>query len=149
MARRPTFTVQAMRYLGFAAPLHFGWESAQLPLYTIWRDGSAKQIAFALLHCTAGDVLITAVALALAAGLAELVGWRLFGVRMAVAAIGLGLAYTVFSEWLNVSVRRSWADTEMMPLLPPLGTGLAPFLQWIVVPGIAWLCQKPVPARRS
>jgi len=25
-----------------------------------------------------------------------------------------------------------------MPLLPPLGTGLTPFLQWLIVPGIAF-----------
>src|SRR6476620_1944521 len=117
MARRPGFKTQAVSYLVCAAPLHLGWESAQLPLYTLWRDGSTRQIAFALFHCTAGDILITAVALALAAGLAQLAGWRLFGLRMAIAAICFGLAYTVFSEWLNVSVRRSWAYTAAMPVL--------------------------------
>jgi hypothetical protein len=26
-----------------------------------------------------------------------------------------------------------------MPLVPPFGTGLAPLLQWLVVPGLAFL----------
>ena len=56
---------------------------------------------------------------------------------MMLTVILLGLCYTVFSEWLNTQVRQSWSYTEAMPLLPPLGTGLAPFLQWLIVPGIA------------
>jgi hypothetical protein len=58
---------------------------------------------------------------------------------MALTAILLGLGYSVFSEWLNVPVRQSWSYTEAMPLLPPLGIGLTPFLQWLIVPGIALL----------
>ena len=57
---------------------------------------------------------------------------------MALPAILLGLGYTVFSEWLNVRIRQTWSYTEAMPLLPPLGTGLAPFLQWVIVPGMAF-----------
>jgi hypothetical protein len=56
---------------------------------------------------------------------------------MALTVILLGLGYTVFSEWLNTQIRQSWSYTAAMPLLPPLGTGLTPFLQWLVVPGIA------------
>ena len=56
---------------------------------------------------------------------------------MVLAAVLLGLGYTVFSEWLNVRIRQSWSYTEAMPVLLPFGTGLAPFLQWLVVPGLA------------
>jgi hypothetical protein len=66
--------------------------------------------------------------------------WRLpaFGWRMALAAIALGAAYTIFSEWLNVEIRRSWSYAAAMPVIPWLGTGLAPLLQWLVVPGLAF-----------
>ncbi len=54
-----------------------------------------------------------------------------------------GLAYTVFSEWLNVNVRRSWAYSDLMLILPPFGTGLSPVLQWLVVPFVAlWAVQR-------
>jgi hypothetical protein len=46
---------------------------------------------------------------------------------MALAAVLLGLGYTVFSEWLNARIRQSWSYTEAMPVIPPLGTGLPPF----------------------
>jgi hypothetical protein len=65
--------------------------------------------------------------------------WPIFGGRMALAAVLLGLGYTVFSEWLNARIRQSWSYTEAMPVIPPLGTGLSPLLQWLIVPGIALL----------
>jgi hypothetical protein len=49
----------------------------------------------------------------------------------------LGAAYTIFSEWLNVEIRRTWSYTAAMPVLPFIGTGLTPLLQWLVVPGLA------------
>jgi hypothetical protein len=85
-----------------------------------------------------GDLIITAVTLALAAGIASVAGWRPFGLRMAMVLIAFGLAYAVLSEWLNVAVRRRWAYTEAMPILPPFGTGLTPFGQWLAVPLVAW-----------
>ncbi len=129
-----------LRYLAISAGLNFAWEIAQLPLYTIWRTGSPGEILFAAVHCTLGDVLIAAGSLLLAL---LLVGtpWRRGQLKLgrtACATVLLGLAYTLFSEWINVSVRGSWAYVPAMPLLPPLGTGLAPLLQWLVVPPLAF-----------
>jgi hypothetical protein len=129
-------------YVGWMLAGNLAWEIAQLPLYTIWREGTAGQIVFAVLHCTAGDGLIAASALALAWFLAGRPRWPSQGYgRVAIIAIAAALTYTVFSEWLNVSVRGAWAYADAMPKLPPFGTGLAPLLQWLVVPGITfwWL----------
>ena len=130
--------VQAALYIGLAAAGHFIWEAAQLPLYTLWSAGTPHEIAVALFHCTGGDILITTATLAAAAALARPLHWPPFGWRMAVTAIVLGAAYTIFSEWLNVQIRRSWSYTAAMPVVPGLGTGLAPLLQWIVVPSLAF-----------
>ncbi len=46
--------------------------------------------------------------------------------------------YTLFREWFNVTVRGSWTYAPAMPRLPPLGTGLAPLLQWLAVPSVAF-----------
>ena len=123
--------------IGLAAIGHFLWEAAQLPLYTLWRTGTPREIAFALLHCTGGDILITTVTLAAAATLARVFRWRAFGWRMVFTAIALSAAYTVFSEWLNVEIRRSWSYAASMPVLPLLGTGLTPLLQWVIVPALS------------
>jgi hypothetical protein len=57
---------------------------------------------------------------------------------MIFTAIALGVAYTVFSEWLNVQILRRWSYTTAMPVLPLIGIGLTPLLQWVVVPGLAF-----------
>lgn len=120
---------------------HLAWEIVQFPLYTIWFEGKPSEIMFAILHCTGGDLLIvmsTLVAALLVFGR----GWptdRVAHRNVMVTAIALGLCYTVFSEWLNVSVRGTWAYSPWMPRIPPFGTGLTPFLQWIVVPAGAFL----------
>lgn len=116
------------------------WEFAQTPLYTIWQDGTPRHIAFAALHCTAGDLLIAASALLAAIALVGGPHWprRRFG-AVGTIAVAAGLLYTVFSEWLNTDIRGNWAYTTLMPKLPLIGTGLAPLVQWLVVPTVALL----------
>ena len=130
----------AYRYLPWLAGLNLAWELAQLPLYTIWREASAGHIAFAVAHCTVGDILIGAAALALAliavrAG--ALARWRWLHVTL--TATAAGAAYTLVSEWMNTSLRQGWAYSESMPTLELGGfaIGLAPLAQWLVVPPLA------------
>lgn len=48
--------------------------------------------------------------------------------------LAVGLAITVGLEFYYVEISNRWSYSELMPLVPPLGTGLSPMLQWIVVP---------------
>lgn len=130
----------AIRVILLFAAFNLAWELMQLPFYTLWNTGTPGEIAYAVLHCTVGDVMIGIAAW----GLSRLAlagrrqrprsGWAILA-----CFIVLTLAYTVFSEWLNVNVTRSWAYSALMPLLPPLGTGLTPLLQWIIVPTLTWI----------
>jgi|CXWJ01.1.fsa_nt_gi hypothetical protein len=127
--------------LVISAAAHLAWEVVQLPLYTIWWTGTAAEIAFAVVHCTAGDLVIMTSSL-VAALVALGQGWpssKASFRNVMLATIVIGVAYTIYSEWLNVSVRGTWAYTTAMPLVPPLGTGLLPLLQWIAVPGVAFV----------
>jgi hypothetical protein len=129
---------RAVIYLVTSIPGHLLWEMAQLPLYTIRQSGTTGDVLFAVIHCSAGDALIAATSLAVAALLARAAGWRTFGGRMITATIVLGMSYTVFSEWLNVEIRHSWSYTAAMPVIPGLGTGLTPLVQWLIVPWLAF-----------
>jgi hypothetical protein len=129
--------VAVRRYLAATAILDLAWEAAQMPLYTLWQTGTHSEIAFAVLHCTGGDIVIAAAAL-----LAALVA---FGVpewplgrrwRVDTATIVVAIAYTAVSEHLN-TVRGAWAYSDLMPTLPWVGTGLAPVAQWLLVPVFA------------
>jgi hypothetical protein len=119
--------------------LNFGWELVQLPLYTIWWSEPWWRIAFALVHCTGGDLVIGTVAFVLALVVSGQVSPQDRSARRRVVVVTtvIGVSYTIFSEWLNVEVRQSWAYTESMPRLPFLGTGLTPLLQWLLLPGVA------------
>lgn len=140
----------ALRFAPWLAVLNLLWEIAQLPLYTIWYDAGWDDIVFAVAHCTAGDLLIGTFALMLAltaTGSGSLTAWRT--VRVAAVTIALSVSYTVFSEWMNTTVHDGWAYSHLMPLLPGLGTGLAPLLQWAVIPPVAlYAALRLVGARR-
>lgn len=125
-------------YLAVSAVMHLLWEVLQLPLYTIWSTGTLKQQAFAILHCTIGDVMIAAFALLLAFAVAGRPTWPSSdALRVYAVCLAGGAGYTIYSEWLNVSVRGSWAYSKLMPTVPLIGTGLAPLLQWLVIPTLA------------
>ena len=126
------------RYLGVSIVAHLIWEAVQLPLYTVWATGTLRQQAFSVLHCTLGDAMIAGLSLLVALALFARASWPSTGVvRVFAASLVIGVAYTFYSEWLNVGVRRSWAYSDLMPVVPVLGTGLAPLLQWLVVPTLA------------
>ena len=122
-------------YMLLMAGFNTVWEIAQFPLYQIWLEGSFREQTFAIVHCTIGDIMIAAASLALVYALIGRGAWphRRFWAP-ALATTAFGVAYTVFSEWQNVSVRGSWAYRDIMPLVPPFGTGLAPLLQWTILP---------------
>lgn len=132
------------RYFAFAIPAHLAWEVAQLPLYTIWSADPPGKIAFAVVHCTGGDALITTPSLLAALLLCGNQRWpdeRYIAV--AAPAVIAGVAYTIFSEWHNTEVRNSWAYSSLMPTLRAIGTGLSPLLQWFVIPIAAFWWARP------
>ena len=126
-------------YLGTTVFAHFIWEILQLPLYTIWNTGTPREIAFAVVHCTAGDLLIAALSLVAALLCFGSPAWpsRQFIPVMA-ATLVIGTIYTIYSEWTNTVIRKTWAYSELMPLLPIAGTGLSPLVQWLIVPMIGF-----------
>jgi hypothetical protein len=132
-------------YVAVLGGANLMWEVAHMPLYTLWREGTAGEIAFAAIHCTGGDLLIGLSALVVALVLTGTGEWpaRRFG-RVAAIVVAVGAAYTVFSEWLNIVLRRSWTYSQLMPVIPVFGfhVGLSPLLQWLIVPAAALLLAR-------
>lgn len=135
----------ALRFAPLLGALNLAWEVAQLPLYMLWQDATPAYRAYAVVHCTLGDVLIGTSALAIAllvTGAGEPRAWRWGALAALTVAIGLG--YTVFSEWLNTVVRDGWAYAPAMPTVQigGLEVGLSPLAQWLVVPPLALLLAR-------
>ena len=142
----------ALRYVPALAILNTVWEIAQLSLYTLWEEGSLPSIAYAVLHCTLGDVAIGTLALVFAliatrAGSVPSWSLRKVGLIAVIAAVG----YTVFSEWMNTVARAGWEYSALMPLLRfgELEIGLSPLLQWVVIPPLALWLAKVAPCARN
>lgn len=130
----------AFRYLPWFAVLSLAWEAAHVSLYTLWEEAAPGYIVFSVLHCTIGDVLIGSATLLLALILGRegaLAHWR--WARVAALAVFFGAGYTVFSEWMNIRVLRSWTYAESMPTieLGQFELGVTPLAQWLLVPPLA------------
>jgi len=132
------------RFLVFVAVASLVWEFAQMPLYTLWYEGSPGEIIFAAVHCTGGDVLIASASLLLALLSAARPTWPHETYRrVAALTIALAFGYTVFSEWLNTEIRGSWAYSDLMPVVPVLEAGLSPLAQLVVIPIAAFWWARP------
>ena len=54
-----------------------------------------------------------------------------------------GIALTVGFEFYYTNISERWTYSDLMPLVPPFGTGLSPLLQWIFIPlAVVWLTQR-------
>lgn len=130
----------AFRYVPLLGALNLLWEIAQLPFYTLWQEAPASFIAYAVIHCTLGDIAIGTLALAVAliatrAGAVETWRWRQVALILVITALG----YTALSEWLNTVARAGWEYSALMPIVRFNGfaIGLSPLLQWFVIPPVA------------
>jgi hypothetical protein len=129
------------RYVIVSALANLVWEVLHFPLYTFWKTSTWGQIAVDIAHCTAGDVMLASLTLLSALMVLGRPEWpSLSFARVGALTLALGVAYTIYSEWINVVVRKSWAYAPSRPVLPPFGTGLSPLLQWLIVPSLALCC---------
>ena len=140
------------RYLPWLAMLSLGWEIAQLPLYTLWKQATPAYMAFAVAHCTVGDVLIGALALMLSLQLFRTDSPKQWPRgRIAVLTVIAAVSYTALSEWINTVALRNWEYSSLMPRvrLGEIELGLSPLAQWLLIPPLAlWLAFRP-PSRVS
>lgn len=131
----------AVLYLMVVTVGNLAWEIIQLPLYTIGQSGTWRDQTFAVVHCTAGDLLISAWTLILAVLLSTQFGWPVRGEgAVALVTIVIGVAYTFYSEWQNVYVVKTWDYAPGMPriVISSISIGLAPLVQWMVIPTIGF-----------
>ena len=121
----------------FALLLNFPWEIMQAGLFAGMANAPYAEAIEGCTQATLGDVLITLLAYGAVALAARNRRWLLApSGRQLAAFIGIGLSITALIEWLATNGRwvKSWTYSTSMPLLPGTEIGLAPLLQWVVVP---------------
>ena len=113
--------------------LNLAWEIVHVRLYTIWMEADGPVIAWAILHCSLGDVVIALTMFALTGAALRHLDWPASrpwtgGTIFVTGAV----IFTAWSEWHNVYRAGNWGYTEGMPTI--FGIGLSPLLQWAILP---------------
>ncbi len=128
----------------FSFTLHFVWEFVQVPTYTGMAVLPHWEAIKLCMSATFGDVGFALIAFWLASLVARTRDWILRPMRFPAAIfVAVGIALTVGFEYYYTNISLRWTYSDLMPLVPPLGTGLSPLLQWIVIPLIViWLTRR-------
>ena len=121
----------------FAFLINFVWEMLQMPLFSYPSNASLVQINLACLQASAGDAVMTVIAFWIVAILQKGRRWifQLSWVSLALFLLP-GIVMTVVFEVLATGPLQRWTYAEAMPVLPGLGTGIAPLAQWLILPPI-------------
>lgn len=137
----PEFNVAMFTFL-----LHYPWEFLQVPFYESMPEMGHWEAIIFCTRATLGDVLISLGAFWAVALIFRDRNWIRFLCGSAIIIfITVGVAVTVVLEWHAAIVTERWQYDENMPVLPLLGTGISPLLQWIVLPVLTiWLVRRQI-----
>ncbi len=99
------------------------------------KDAPFSTMLYGWVHCTFGDVILTLVSFWLVCAANRNRRWflHLNGLNL-IGFITIGVVGTVMSERVNVHILKAWTYNQLMPIVPGLKVGLAPLLQWVVIP---------------
>jgi hypothetical protein len=115
--------------------LHVAWENWQILFYSGMADARHADAVWLCTRAAFGDANIALLAYVLAALTIRSWRWPLSSSRLAPAAyIASGIAITVIIEHFATEVWNRWHYSDWMPVLPLLGTGVLPLLQWLLIP---------------
>ena len=114
---------------------HFAWEVLQTPFFARMPTMSHWAATLVCLKATIGDVGIALAAFAAGSWWSHKLHWTRTPSWQAISVfLAVGVAATIAFEWYAVSWANRWAYSEAMPIVPVLRVGIAPILQWIVLP---------------
>lgn len=121
----------------FGFLLNFVWEIWQAPLF---KSMDSLTHFEATLHCTLaalGDVVILLIVFWIIALAVRSRHWIIYPkIIPVIGFIAIGIVFTVVIEAIAIHILNRWQYAAEMPTLPILGTGIAPILQWLIIPPI-------------
>ncbi len=138
----PEIDLLVLSFLG-----HFAWEILQAPLFASMRNTDHFLGIAICLQATFGDLAIALTAFWCAAIVGKSKNWFATQGNLATSVFfAFGLVATIGLEYLNTEITNRWSYDGLMPLLPILGTGLTPILQWFFVPMVVlWYMRRSAP----
>ena len=135
----------------FALLLNFVWEILQAPLYVGMADMPHALVTKDCLQGTVGDAVIMLLAYGVVAVAARSRRWIVAARGWQLALfIAIGVSITAAIEWLATRGYwiGNWNYLPTMPLVPGTSIGLAPLLQWVVLPLLTvWFVRRQLAHR--
>lgn len=128
----------------FAFLLNYPWEFLQVPFFEGMQDRRHWDAVLFCSRAVLGDAVITVIAYWAVALAARSRSWVLRPTSGRVAGfVAAAVAMTVGLERLGTDILKRWQYAEAMPIVPALGTGLLPLLQWILLPPlVVWFVRR-------
>ena len=137
----------ALRWTLWLFAFNLLWEVVQLPLYAMGRYAEWPAVGYAVLHCTLGDAAMAFAAHLIAALVTGEPRWLLRRPLTGLAVVLVASeSFTIWAEWYNVYVLRSWAYAAGMPTIR--GIGVAPLAQWLALPVLVLVVLRYLHRRR-
>ncbi len=119
----------------FSFVFHFVWEFVQVPTYAGMAEMAHWPATLFCARATVGDVGFALTAYWITSFAAQSRFWFRTPQRWQIALfLAVGIALTVAFEWYYINISGYLVYSDLMPLVPPFGTGLSPLVQWILVP---------------
>lgn len=136
----------------FALLLNFPWEILQAPLFAGMADGPFIDAIRGCAQGTLGDAVIMLFAYWTVSGIDASRDWILRpSGRQLTLFVSVGVVITAVIEWLAIRGHwvQSWTYSTAMPVVPVIGVGLSPLLQWIVLPLLlVWFVRRQLSERK-
>lgn len=130
----------------FAFLLNLPWELWQVPLFEHMPLAPHWEAVKICSKAAAGDAVIALVAYWAVALVVRHRGWVVVPTASRVLGFtSCGLAITVAIERLALAGQwmQGWLYSPLMPVVPGLGVGLSPLIQWLVLPPLLiWMVRR-------
>lgn len=139
LTRLPEFNVAIFSFL-----LHFVWEFLQAPTFAGMAEMDHWDGVKLCTAATLGDVGFALTAFWITSALSRSRAWILSPSWWQIAVyVFIGVAMTSASEYYYTNISLRWTYSDLMPLVPPFGTGLSPLLQWLIIPPLViWFTRR-------
>ena len=128
----------------FAVLLNFPWEFLQVPFYKGLASAPHWEETKSCAQAALGDAGVTLVAYWLVAIAVRSRQWILAsGLRTVMSFIGADVVLNFGIEKLATGRLERWAYADSMPIVPFLGIGLLPLLQWVLLTlAVCWFVRR-------
>lgn len=130
----------------FALLLNLPWEILQAPLFAGMADAPFSYAIQGCARATAGDAVIMLLAYWTVSAVAESRNWILDPSNRQLAVfVFIGVVVTTAIESLATRGYwvRNWSYALAMPVVPGIGVGIVPLIQWTILPLlVVWFVRR-------